>query len=129
MSGAARIPSVECMETFTPAPSSENLGQPPSPGGADPVPATTSGGLLAPASLVLAVAGLLPLLPGVGSLAAVVCGVLALRARPATSRGIAIAGLVLGVLELLAPLVFLFVYCVVLGYPMPIHRYHPGGAR
>jgi hypothetical protein len=32
----------------------------------------------------------------------------------------------LGVTGIVAPLLFLFVYCVVLGYPFPIHRYRAG---
>lgn len=72
-------------------------------------------------ALVLGVAGLLPLMPLVGSVAALVCGYAAPRGD---SR--ARAGVLLGWLGVLAPVVVLTVYCVVLGYPFPIHRYHAG---
>jgi hypothetical protein len=71
----------------------------------------------------LGIAGLLPILPVLGSVAALVCGGLALSEAEPGERAPARAGLVLGAVGLAAPLVFLFVYCVVLGYPFPIHRY------
>lgn len=88
---------------------------------------------LATVAVALGVAGLLPILPILGSLAAVVCGGLALSSIDATgpaaaaSRHRAQGGIALGVVGLVAPLVALFVYCVVLGYPFPLHRYQPGG--
>ncbi|HQR80237.1 MAG TPA: hypothetical protein PLT68_08465 [Actinomycetota bacterium] len=78
------------------------------------------------ASLVLGIAGLLPVLPLVGSLAAIITGALWANEGPRRSRQVARTGLALGVLGLVAPSVFLFVYCVVLGYPFPIHPYAPG---
>ena len=73
------------------------------------------------ASVVLGITGLLPVLPLVGSIGAIVCGLLAEHERDRRGR----IGIALGVLGVLAPLGFLFVYCVVLGYPFPIHRYRP----
>ncbi|UDY34264.1 hypothetical protein [Dermatobacter hominis] len=76
-------------------------------------------------SVALGVAGLLPVLPLLGSIAAIACGWVA-RSRtglPSSERDRALVGVVLGALGLAAPLVALFVYCVVLGYPFPIHRY------
>jgi hypothetical protein len=68
-------------------------------------------------SLALGVAGLLPLLPIIGSVAAIICGAVA-------GRGVrARVGIALGAFGLVAPLTVLFVYCVVLGYPFPIHRF------
>lgn len=81
---------------------------------------------LATASLVLGVAGLLPVLPFLGSVAALVCG-FAGRSRAGGARDRARAGIVLGWVGVAAPLVALLVYCVVLGYPFPIERYHPEG--
>lgn len=75
------------------------------------------------ASLLLGIAGLLPVLPFVGSVAAIVTGAMSAHAGSVRSRHTARAGLTLGILGVSAPLVFLFVYCVVLGYPFPIHRY------
>ena len=75
-------------------------------------------------SLLLGIAGLLPVLPLVGSVAAVACGAIALG-RPDDDRSAAWGGIVLGVVGVVAPLVALAVYCWVLGYPMPIHRYRP----
>jgi hypothetical protein len=76
---------------------------------------------LATTSVVLGVAGLLPV-PGLpAAIAAAICGGIA-RSRHDRS-GRATAGLWLGVVGVLAPLLFLFVYCVVLGYPFPIQRY------
>jgi hypothetical protein len=75
-------------------------------------------------SLVLGVAGLLPIPGLVGAIAAVVCGHVAAhdpRDNPTHAR----TGMILGWLGIVAPIVFLFVYCVVLGYPFPIHRYQP----
>ena len=82
---------------------------------------------LASVSLALGIAGLLPLLPFVGSLAAVICGHLALRdAADGASRSRARAGAALGWLGVLVPVVALAVYCLALGYPFPIHRYNGG---
>lgn len=75
-------------------------------------------------SIALGVAGLLPVLPLVGSLAAIVCGWLA-RSSSSEERTRGTVGIVLGVVGVMAPLAALFVYCVVLGYPFPIHRYQP----
>jgi hypothetical protein len=78
-------------------------------------------------SVALGVAGLLPIVPLLGSIAAIVCGLVA-RSRntaPPSERDRALVGVVLGTLGVLAPFVALFVYCVVLGYPFPIHRYRP----
>src|SRR5262245_53587755 len=78
---------------------------------------------MATASLVLGLAGLLPI-PGLaGSIAALVCGYASLGTDDNRDR--ARAGIVLGWIGVAAPLVFLFVYCVLLGYPFPIERYHP----
>jgi hypothetical protein len=71
----------------------------------------------------LGVAGLLPIPGIVASIAAVICGGHALRDD--RSDGQARLAVWLGVAGILAPLVVLFVYCVVLGYPFPIHRYRP----
>jgi hypothetical protein len=79
---------------------------------------------LATASLAFGIAGLLPVLPFLGSIAALVCGYAAGRDDD-TSGDRARIGLLLGWLGLAAPVVALFVYCVVLGYPFPIHRYRP----
>lgn len=78
---------------------------------------------LGTASLVLGVAGLLPVLPFVGSVAALVCGFLAQTSGSTTERSRGSAGIALGWVGIAAPLVVLFVYCVVLGYPFPIERY------
>lgn len=67
------------------------------------------------------------MLPLIGSVAAVVTGAVAYRQEPGESRHLATVGLVLGVLGVLAPVLFLFVYCVLLGYPFPIHRFRPAG--
>lgn len=76
-------------------------------------------------AVALGVAGLLPVLPFIGSIAALVCGYLDLHQHPgAEGSGRARAGTVLGWIGVAAPVVFLFVYCVVLGYPFPIHRHH-----
>lgn len=99
------------------------------PPAAPAAPTSQSNELLANLSLAFGVAGLLPILPLVGSLVAVGCGLTALtRPSPSTEeRRRATVGVALGVVGLLAPIVALFVYCVVLGYPFPLHRYHPGG--
>jgi hypothetical protein len=84
--------------------------------------ADASDDALATASVILGVLGLLPI-PGLpASVAAMVCGGIAL-ARDGRS-GRATAGLCLGVLGALLPIAFLVLYCGVLGYPFPIHRYH-----
>jgi hypothetical protein len=72
----------------------------------------------------LGVAGLLPIPGIVASIAAVICGGHALHDD--RSDGQARLAVWLGVAGIVAPLVILFVYCVVLGYPFPIHRYQPG---
>jgi hypothetical protein len=77
---------------------------------------------LGTASLVLGIAGLLPIPGFPAAVAATICGWVA-RSREDRS-GRATAGLWLGVLGVLAPVVLLLIYCVVLGYPFPIHRYH-----
>jgi hypothetical protein len=91
----------------------------------DPSGRTTGGGSLATVALALGIAGLLPVLPVLGSLAAVACGTLAVRTGTVGDRGRAAAGLVLGIVGLLGPLMFLLVYCGILGYPFPIEPYRP----
>lgn len=91
----------------------------------DPSGRAMSGGSLATVALALGIAGLLPVLPVLGSLAAVACGALAVRTGTVGDRGRAAAGLVLGIVGLLGPLLFLLVYCGVLGYPFPIEPYRP----
>jgi hypothetical protein len=73
----------------------------------------------------LGIAGLLPIPGIIASIAAIVCGSRALK-DDTSDRGQARLGLCLGVLGVAAPLLFLTVYCVVLGYPFPIHRYRAG---
>ena len=82
---------------------------------------TTDNRYVGLAALTLGIAGLLPLLPVVGSIAAIICGY---AAGPQDQR--ARAGVLLGWFGLLAVTTALLLYCVVLGYPFPIHRYHPG---
>jgi hypothetical protein len=73
-------------------------------------------------AVVLGLAGLLPV-PGIAaSIAAIVCGQRA-RRQGGDQDGSALTGVVLGLVGVAAPLLFLFVYCVVLGYPFPLHRY------
>jgi hypothetical protein len=72
----------------------------------------------------LGVAGLLPIPGIVASIAAVICGRRALRDEGG-DPGQARLGVTLGIVGIAAPIVLLFVYCVVLGYPFPIHRYRP----
>lgn len=81
---------------------------------------------LADLSIGLAIAGLLPVLPLIGSLAATVCAAIAYRSGNGRARSRSVVGLALGILGLLAPLAFLLVYCGLLGYPFPLHRYRPG---
>jgi hypothetical protein len=81
---------------------------------------TTSDENLGTIALALGIAGFVPPLLILGSIAATVCGYLS----RASARGR--VGLVLGVIGIAAPFVALFVYCVILGYPWPIHRYHAG---
>ena len=69
-------------------------------------------------ALALGIAGFVPPFLILGSIGAIVCGCLARGSSRAR------VGIALGIVGLLAPLVALFVYCVVLGYPFPIHRYH-----
>ena len=79
---------------------------------------------LSAVAIGLGVAGLLPI-PGMpASIAAVICGGHALHDD--RSDGQARLAVWLGVTGIVAPLLFLFVYCVVLGYPFPIHRYRAG---
>jgi hypothetical protein len=75
-------------------------------------------------ALVLGVAGLLPIPGLVSAIGAVVCGHVAAR-DPDDNPTHARTRVILGWLGIAAPLVFLFVYCLVLGYPFPIHRYQP----
>ena len=70
------------------------------------------------------IAGLLPVPGIIASIAALVCGRCALRDETSDHRQARLA-LWLGALGIAAPVLFLLVYCVVLGYPFPIHRYHP----
>lgn len=105
--------------------STVHTAPPPTSFAAEPAPPGAEPARFGTAAIVLGLAGLLPLLPLVGSIAAVVCGVLA-RDAPAPERDRGRVGIVLGVLGLMAPVIALFVYCVVLGYPFPIHRYRPG---
>jgi hypothetical protein len=83
---------------------------------------TRSDSDLGTASLALGIAGLLPIPGFPAAVAAAICGWVA-RSRDDRS-GRATAGLCLGLVGVLAPVVILFVYCVVLGYPFPIHRHH-----
>ena len=56
-----------------------------------------------------------------------ICGHLALRsAGNGASRSRARAGAALGWFGLLLPVVALSIYCLVLRYPFPIHRYGGG---
>jgi hypothetical protein len=59
-------------------------------------------------------------------LAAVVCAALSLHSGDPGPRPRGLLGLALGIAGLIAPLAFLAVYCGLLGYPFPIHRYQPG---
>lgn len=79
----------------------------------------------ASASIAFGAAGLLPVLPILGSIVAVVLGALALHEAgdAPTVRSRARVGLLLGIIGVVAPLIALIVYCWVLGYPFPIHRY------
>lgn len=97
------------------------LDRPDAHGGDEPVRAPLDLGQLA---LGLALAGLLPIPGPAASLAAIVCGLTARRADPPRSRSAARAAIALGAFQIAGPLLALFVYCVVLGYPFPIHRYH-----
>ena len=83
---------------------------------------TTDEDTLATVALLLGVAGLLPVLPLGGSIAAIVTGRIAGHRR---DSGRARAAVALGWLGVLLPALALFTYCVVLGYPFPIHRYRP----
>ena len=96
---------------------------------ADRPPATTADGL-AVASLILAIAGFLPI-PGVlASVVAVVLGILSgdtgpdgRRRRSNTAR----AGIILASVAIALFVAACIVYFGVLGYPIPrIHRYQPG---
>ena len=105
--------------------STVHTAPPPTSVAPDGAPSSAEPARFGTAAVVLGLAGLLPVLPLVGSIAAVVCGWLA-RDAPTPERDRGRIGIVLGVLGLLAPVIALFVYCVVLGYPLPIHRYRPG---
>ncbi len=83
---------------------------------------TTKNQSLSGFAVGLGLAGLLPIPGIVASIAAIICGRGALREEPEAS-GRARLGITLGIIGLVAPLVILFVYCVLLGYPFPIHRY------
>ena len=87
------------------------------------IPSSTKRDNLAHAAVILSIAGLLPLLPLVGSVAGLACGYAARRDEG--GEGSARLAIILGWLGLAIPLVALFVYCVVLGYPFPIRRYRP----
>jgi acyl carrier protein len=81
---------------------------------------------LAIASLVCALLGLAPL-PGIGALLAIVLGHVALgeiraQAGRLGGRGVAIAGLVLGYLEILAVLLFLAAIVALVGYGLTSMR-------
>ena len=69
------------------------------------------------------IAGLLPIPGIIASLAAIVCGSRALK-DDSSDHSQARLALWLGALGIAAPLLLLLVYCVVLGYPFPIERYH-----
>lgn len=91
--------------------------------------AAQRGSWLARASLVLGIVGLTPLLlPPIGSLVAIVCGVSAPRISSAEGRmrrpTEARVGILLGVVGLTLGVLAVFVYFIVLGYPLPrFHRY------
>lgn len=78
-------------------------------------------GNLGDVALALGVAGLLPILPVVGSVAALACGYAAGRGDHRAR-----AAVLIGWIGVLAPVAALVIYCGVLGYPFPIHRYSPG---
>jgi len=105
----------------------DTTAPPTAPPGAPP---TAEPGLgTANASIAFGAAGLLPVLPLLGSVVAIVLAIVAMRGpidAPVT-RSHARVGLVLGAIGVLAPIVALVVYCGVLGYPFPIHRYRPSG--
>jgi hypothetical protein len=73
-------------------------------------------------ALGLGVAGLLPIPGIVASVAAIICGRRAIHDE-GDATGQARLGMWLGIVGVLAPILFMFVYCVLLGYPFPIHRY------
>lgn len=77
-------------------------------------------------ALALSIAGFLPIPGFVASIAGIVCGRVALRdATSDEDRSHARLATILGVIGIVLPMLFLFVYCVVLGYPFPLHRYRP----
>lgn len=81
---------------------------------------------LAPVAFGLSIAGFVPIPGVIASIAAVICGGVALSdAASAAERTQARLAVLLGVVGVALPLLFLLVYCVVLGYPFPIHRYQP----
>jgi Domain of unknown function (DUF4190) len=84
---------------------------------------------LATASLVLGVAGFLPIPGLVASVSAVILGSLSgTRDADGTRRrsGAAVTGIVLGCISIGLFVVICIVYFGVLGYPLPqIHRYQP----
>jgi hypothetical protein len=76
------------------------------------------------ASLVLGIAGLLPIPGLLSSVLALVFGYLSRSRRGRTQPGT--AGIVLGWIGVTLAFAVFFVYFVVLGYPFPeIHRYRP----
>ncbi len=79
---------------------------------------------LANAAVALSIAGLVVPLCIVGSIGGLICGYRARHNTGAVTRSRATIGIVLGWLGVAAPVVLLFVYCVVLGHPFPIARYH-----
>jgi hypothetical protein len=84
---------------------------------------------LAVASLILAIAGFLPVPGALASLVAVVLGVLSGDTDPDGRRrrsGTARAGIILGLVAIGLLLIASTVYFGILGYPLPhIHRYRP----
>ena len=75
---------------------------------------------LGDAAMVLGILGLLPIPGFAASVAALVCGY-----STGSTDERARAGIILGWIGVAAPIVLLGVYCLVLGNPFPIHRYHP----
>ena len=82
------------------------------------------------ASLILGVAGFLPI-PGLtASILAVILGFLAGKDSPSAGgrSRVATAGIVLGFVGIAMAAAISIVYFWILGYPLPqIHRYHPEG--
>jgi hypothetical protein len=80
---------------------------------------------MANVALALSLAGLVPIPGIVASIAAVVCGRVAMNDAAVEDRSRARLATFLGLVGIVLPLLVLFVYCVLLGYPFPIHRYRP----